>query len=67
MASQTRRIIAEDNFGNPVVLVVFGDVDAAGHPRITTQVGNLPVTYVRKGEYLTYMGKRLTCDDPDAP
>ena len=67
MASQTRRILAEDQFGNPVVLLVFADADAAGHPRITTEVGNMPVTYIGKGEYVTRMGKRLTSSDPDAP
>ena len=79
MATQVRRIIATDNFGNPVVLLVFGgtaDTGTTGDPgattpafalRITTEVGNMPVTYVARGEYVTHMGKRLTSDDPDAP
>jgi hypothetical protein len=81
MATQVRRIIATDNFGNPVVLLVFGGTDDTGPTgdagattpapftplKITTEVGNMPVTYVRKGEYITHMGKRLTSDDPDAP
>ena len=74
MATQVRRIIAEDNNGNRVVLLFFGGTDdtgTTGEPgattpapftplKITTEVGNLPVTYVGKGEYITHMGKRLT-------
>jgi hypothetical protein len=67
MATQARRILAEDPFGNPVVLLVFPDPDAAGHPRIVTQVDHRHVTYVRKGEYISPAGRRLTSDDPDAP
>jgi hypothetical protein len=81
MATQVRRIIAEDNNGNPVVLLVFGGTDDTGPAggagattpapftplRITTEIGNMPVTYIGKGEYITPMGERLTSDDPEAP